>query len=117
MGSGIKVNHTTQTQLDPLPGKFVWNTESLNIYTEKIQSQDTRHKLHLFLNQELDNCNKAVHAFSSLLCETASVSTKFIKGHAQADLSLRWAHMPFCWFCHEAAQLCFVMEFGWSDPY
>ena len=24
-------------------------------------------------------------------------------GDAQADLSLRWAHMPFCWFCHEAA--------------
>ena len=23
--------------------------------------------------------------------------------NAQADLSLRWAHMPFCWFCHEAA--------------
>ena len=20
-------------------------------------------------------------------------------------LSLRWAHMPFCWFCHEAAHL------------
>ena len=24
---------------------------------------------------------------------------------AQADLSLRWAHMPFCWFCHEVAQM------------
>ena len=24
---------------------------------------------------------------------------------AQVDLSLRWVHMPFCWFCHEAAQL------------
>ena len=23
---------------------------------------------------------------------------------AQADLSLRWAHRPFCWFCHKAAQ-------------
>ena len=22
---------------------------------------------------------------------------------ARADQSLRWAHMPFCWFCHEAA--------------
>ena len=22
---------------------------------------------------------------------------------AQAGLSLRWAHMPFCWFCHDAA--------------
>ena len=24
---------------------------------------------------------------------------------SQADLSVRWAHMPFCWFCHEAAHL------------
>ena len=24
---------------------------------------------------------------------------------AQADLSLRWGHMPFCWFCHAAAQI------------
>ena len=27
---------------------------------------------------------------------------------AQADLSLRWAHIPFCWFCHEAAQVVLV---------
>ena len=25
--------------------------------------------------------------------------------YAQADPSLRWAHMPFCWFSHEAAQM------------
>ena len=25
---------------------------------------------------------------------------------AQADLSLRLSHMPFCWSYHEAAQLC-----------
>ena len=23
----------------------------------------------------------------------------------QADLSLRWAHQPFCWFCHVAAHM------------
>ena len=23
----------------------------------------------------------------------------------QADLSLRWAHMPVRWFCHDAAQI------------
>ena len=83
MCSGIKVNHTTQTHPDPLPGKSVWNTEYLDTYTEKIQSQDTRRKLHLFFKQEFDNCNKAVHAFSFLLCETASASKKSIKGHAQ----------------------------------
>ena len=27
---------------------------------------------------------------------------------ARADLSLRWAHMAFCWFCHEAAH--FTLE-------
>ena len=30
---------------------------------------------------------------------------------AQADLSLCWAHMPFCWFCHEVAQMCIYYEF------
>ena len=24
---------------------------------------------------------------------------------AQADLSLRWAHRSFCWFCHSAAHM------------
>ena len=23
----------------------------------------------------------------------------------QSDLSLRWAHMPFCWFCYAAAPI------------
>ena len=25
----------------------------------------------------------------------------------QADLSLRWAHMPFCWFCYDAAHFAY----------
>ena len=25
----------------------------------------------------------------------------------QADRSLHWAHMPFCWFCHEVAHMVF----------
>ena len=25
-------------------------------------------------------------------------------------MSLRWAHMPFCWFCHEAAQLMYMLS-------
>ena len=29
---------------------------------------------------------------------------------AQADLSLRWAHMPFCCFCHEAAHLLSLLK-------
>ena len=29
---------------------------------------------------------------------------------AQPDLSLRWTHMPLCWFCHEAAQISFPLQ-------
>ena len=28
---------------------------------------------------------------------------------AQADLSLHWAHIPFWWFCHEAAQILMII--------
>ena len=45
---------------------------------------------------------------------------------AQADLSLRWAHMSFCWFCHEAADLllaywfmslfCVLTDFLYPNP-
>ena len=34
---------------------------------------------------------------------------------ALADLSLRWAHMPFCWFCHDAAHIRF-QESHVRDP-
>ena len=35
---------------------------------------------------------------------------------AQIDLSLRWSHMPFCWFCHVAAHLLdFVVWFLWTS--
>ena len=33
---------------------------------------------------------------------------------AQADLSLRWAHMSVCWFCQEAAQICFCRCCIWQ---
>ena len=31
---------------------------------------------------------------------------------AQGDLSLRWVHMPFCWFCHEMAHIAMMDSLG-----
>ena len=36
---------------------------------------------------------------------------------AQADLSLRWAHIPFCWFCHEAAHMAYIQRRNSSGRY
>ena len=30
--------------------------------------------------------------------------------NAQADLSVRWVHMPFCWFCHEAVHFMLTVS-------
>ena len=45
---------------------------------------------------------------SSLCTQWAAKEVSFLHADsdwadAQADLSLCWAHMPFCWFCHDAA--------------
>ena len=44
--------------------------------------------------------------------KTGSLATQWAQSEdwsdwvdAQADLSLRWAHRSFCWFCHEAANI------------
>ena len=34
--------------------------------------------------------------------------------HAQADLSLCWAHMSFCWFCRVAAHFSWSMNLQFS---
>ena len=36
--------------------------------------------------------------------------------NAQADLSLRWTHMPLCCFCHEVAQIICPARVVWSHP-
>ena len=45
-----------------------------------------------------------------VLCYPLGAQRRLIDwADAQADLSLRWAHMPFCWFCHGAAHICFPL--------
>ena len=35
--------------------------------------------------------------------------------NAQADLSLRWAHMPFCRLCHALAHICSLFHIHYRD--
>ena len=57
---------------------------------------------------------RPVWSESSLCAQRVAKDPSFLRADSedwsdwadvQADLSLRWAHMPFCWFCHEAAHL------------
>ena len=50
----------------------------------------------------------AVRSMGSLRPKVSSCGQRRLWSHwvdAQAELSLRWAHMSFCWFCHEMAHI------------
>ena len=48
-------------------------------------------------------CAQWVAKYLSFIHSDSKASDQTVGGDAQADLSLRWAHMPLCWFCHEVA--------------
>ena len=47
------------------------------------QSQETQQKLQSFIAEDFENSDTAANALSSLLCETASASSIYIKGNSQ----------------------------------
>ena len=38
-------------------------------------------------------------------CGQRRLRSAWADADAQADLSLRWPHMSFCWFCHAASHI------------
>ena len=95
-----------QEQLFPLPGKFLWNPVSIEIYTEKVRTRETQQKLQSFVAQDFGNCDRAANAFSSLLCETASASTKFIKDPIPYERKVR--NKP--WFSQSCKELHSIVK-------
>ena len=67
----------------------------------------------------------STQSHQSLLCaQWVAKDTSFLHAdsedwsdwaNAQADLSLRWSYMPFCWFCHEVAHLKFSDRQIWAN--
>ena len=72
--------NTQQAYLEPLPGKFVWDSEAINRYSTLIQNNKSKTKLQQFLSRKYSNCNEAVNDLNTILQETAMASAKFIKG-------------------------------------
>ena len=46
---------------------------------------------------------------SSLCAQWVAKDPSFLHADSEeTDLSLGWAHMPFCWFCHEASHMVWI---------
>ena len=90
----------------------VWQNQQNDLCTQRrlgsawtyIQSDQRLRCLHI----------KALCSWLPIDCTTKDWSDW--AGAQANDLSLRWVHMPFCWFCHAVAHLPYHNYCTWNDP-
>lgn len=76
---GFTSQNITQCQLDPLPNKFIWNEEAINLYVLNSNSNESKNKFDMFLQSNFTDANEAVKSFNSILHENALQSAKLVK--------------------------------------
>jgi hypothetical protein len=66
--------NVTQCQLDPLPNKFIWNQEAINLYIQNSNSVESKNKLDVFLQSNFTDSDKTVESFNKhIIDNTASI--------------------------------------------
>lgn len=94
-------------KLDPLPGKFIWNVESIRNYSENIQSRAIKQKLNDFHLNDHNDSEKAVDQLNTILFESAKLSAKFIPTRSFKKKSNKKRNQNKPWFtnsCHDLRQ-------------
>ena len=70
---------TEKVKLDSLPGKFLWNTDSIESYSKNMSHPDIRKRFQDFENKEFTDTDASVEAFNNILLDVAKSSTKYIQ--------------------------------------
>ena len=70
---------TEKIKLDSLPGKFLWNADSIKAYSQNINHPDVGRKFHDFQNQKFSDLDTSVAAFNKLVLDVARSSNKYVK--------------------------------------
>ena len=71
--------NTPQYQLDPIPNKFIWTPEAINLYTLNSNSIESKNKFEQFLKSTFKDSESAVNSFNNILYENALKSAKLVK--------------------------------------
>ena len=75
---------TENVKLDPLSGKYLWNADSIDAYSENDSSPDVRKRFQDFENQEFNDPNTAATALNKIILDVARSSTKYVKNISNA---------------------------------
>lgn len=68
-----------QLPLDPIPNKFVWSCEAINLYIKNTNSKESCIKLKSFIDINFNNVDLALSAFNSILYDNAAKSAKLVR--------------------------------------
>ncbi|CAG2203393.1 unnamed protein product [Mytilus edulis] len=75
----IMPQNTPQYQLDPIPNKFIWTPEAINLYTLNSNSIESKNKFEQFLKSTFKDSESPVNSFNTILYENALKSAKLVK--------------------------------------
>ena len=70
---------TEKIKLDSLPGKFLWNADLIEAYSQNINHPDVRRRFQDFENQKFIDLDTSVAAFNKILLDVTRSSTKYVK--------------------------------------
>ena len=70
---------TEKIKLDSLPGKFLWNADSIEAYSQNINHPDVRRKFHDFEKQTFSDLDTSVATFNKIILAVARPLTKYVK--------------------------------------
>ena len=62
-----------------LPGKFLWNADLIEAYSQNINHPDVRRRFQDFENQKFSDLDTSVAAFNKIILDVARSSTKYVK--------------------------------------
>ena len=62
---------TEKIKLDSLPGKFLWNADSIEAYSQNINHPDVHRKFQDFENQKCLHLDTLVAAFNKIIVDVA----------------------------------------------
>ena len=77
--TGFTSQIINKCQLDPLPNKFIWNQEAVDLYVQNSNSIESKDKFKMFLQTNFTNSDEAVAEFNSILHNNALQSAKLVK--------------------------------------
>ena len=103
--TNVYTQRVNQCQLDPLPKKFIWSHDAIDLYINNINNTESKNKLNNFLQNDFTDIDNAVASFSTILYDNAIKSAKLVSNKPVSNSNTK-RQIKKPWFSSSCRELC-----------